>query len=270
MKKNLSKTTWILLAYLSLIILNYLPECGFYFSSLAFASILLCLKTAWGDNWKTKTGLNISSRDIKLFITGLILLIIINYFFINSIALSREINFITRITSGQKLLYLHTIFQTLNEEILMGAVLLFSLQNKFFKGQPLFLSIAVGAIFSVSHYFTYRYFFTSENGVLSYYALFSLFAVGVIRNNLILFSNNITYSWMIHLAWNWIFFGGNYYMNGLKLMQVEQFNIIFGNVNFLIAASGIMFITSLSFYKITRQDSDKIILTAPDYSIDNY
>jgi len=270
MKKNLSKVTWILLAYLSLIILNYLPECGFYFSSLAFASILLCLKTAWGDNWKTIAGLNITFRNIIFFITGLILLIIINYLFINSIALSKDINFITRITSGQKLLYLHTIFQTLNEEILMGAVLLFSLQNKFFKEQPLFLSIVAGAIFSVSHYFTYRYFFTAESGVLSYYALFALFAAGVIRNNLILLSNNIAYSWMIHLAWNWVFFGGNYYTNGLKLMQVEQFNIIFGNENFIITASCIMIITSLSFYTIIKHNSHKIIITAPDYSIDNY
>ncbi len=269
MNKNIPKWTWILLAYIFLLGFNYLPEWGFYFSFISFISLMLCLKMAWEDDWKTISGLDFSQQNVIVFITGLTLLVFINYFFINSLTISRDINFVTRITSGDKLLYIHTFFQTLNEEILMGAVLLFALQNKSFREQPLFLSIAIGAVFSISHYFTYRYVFIAENGVLSYYALFSLFAVGVIRNNLILRTNNIAYSWMIHLAWNWVFFGGNYYINGLKLMQVEQFNIIFGNEKFLIAASIIMIITSVSFDSIRRLNTETITIISPDYSIDN-
>lgn len=190
----------------------------------------------------------IPKRDILVSLCGLIILTLINYYFIISITGNNTIVYIPRIVSGNRQLYVHTVFQTLNEEIMMGSVLLFSLKNKFNKLQPLFISIIVAAVFSIAHYFVYRYLFSIGSGILGISALISLFAVGVIRNNFIVSFNHIAYSWMLHLSWNWIFFGGNYYYNGQECSEAYLCNLVYGNSYFIIAVVLTMIISSVLFF----------------------
>lgn len=247
MSVSFYKILWIILAYCSLLGLNYLPNIGFYFSGIAFISIILFLFLAYKENWRISSGLFIPKRDMFISFIGLIILTIINYLFIMSITGNKGINYIPRIISGSGELYFYTIFQTINEEIMMGAVLLFSLRKIFSKLHPLLISIIIAAIFSIVHYIVYRYIFSIGNGILEFPALISLFAVGIVRNNLILSFNHIAYSWMLHLSWNLIFFGGNYYCNGQKLIEADLCNLFYGNKYFLIITIILVFI-SIIFY----------------------
>jgi len=241
------KLLWIILAYCSLVGLNYSAHSGFYISGISFIVILFFLYMAWKEKWQMSAGLVISKRDIVVSLSGLIILTLINYYLITSITGKNNIVYIPRIVSGDKQLYFHTIFQTLNEEIMVGSVLLFSIRKKLSNLQPLFISIIVAAVFSMAHYFVYRYLFSIGNGTLDISALISLFAVGIIRNNFILSFNHIAYSWMLHLSWNWIFFGGNYYSNAHKLIEADLCNLVYGNTYFIIVTVLLMIVSSAVF-----------------------
>lgn len=247
MIESLCKISWIILAYCSLLGLNYSSGSGFYFSGIAFVFILLFLYLAYKENWRFSAGLLIPGRDLLISCIGLIVLTVIIYFFIMSITGNNEIIYVPHVISGKGELYFYTVFQTINEEIMMGAVLLFSLRKKFGKIHPLFLSVVTAAVFFIVHYIVYRYLFSIGGGILEFPALISLFSVGIIRNNLILSFNHIAYSWMLHLSWNLIFFGGTYHYNGKKLIEADLCNLFYGNEYFIIITIMLAVISTLIF-----------------------
>ena len=130
-------------------------------------------------------------------------------------------------------LVVHTIGQTLNEEMILGALLLTSLTARYQRAPLLLVSAVVAALFAALHYIFYAWRPESwiNYGVLSIITLLTIFAVGLLRNNLILAAGNIAFAWAAHLGWNLVFMDSSYVSTTqARLAEPAVFNTVLGNV----------------------------------------
>ncbi len=139
--------------------------------------------------------------------------------------------------------YYHDIFYILNEEIVIGAILLFALVNKR-KIKPIFASIGLAVFFALIHFVFYKWIF-NDCGILGISTLITLFLVGFIRNSLILQTGHIGYSWALHFGWMVIMFGSMHIdlNTTLRVTEPDRFNLYLGSVEMLIIS---IIITGLS------------------------
>lgn len=233
------KYVWTGAACLSLLLFNYNPQVayvGAFCSLLGFLAIIIFLSLAFKGEWRSRAGLAVPWKHFIIGLAGTIFLTAAFHRYIAHVIDAAGIYFEDRFTLGNPELYLFTLFQTLNEEIVAGALLLFSLRRKWPALPPVLLSTAAALVFAGAHALLYRYLFL-EHSTLQLSALASLFAVGVIRNNAILRFGHAGFSWMLHLAWNLVFFGGRYaFTGGNECTQADLFNIIMGNSAFVAAS----------------------------------
>jgi membrane protease YdiL (CAAX protease family) len=196
--------------------------------------ILLLSFAAWpGENLK-RQGLRIPPRHA---LVALVLLPLTTTFAWLLIDYVTRIQGVILIPVWQKPhpleLIAHTIGQTLNEEMILGALLLTSLASRFKRAPLLLVSAVVAALFAVLHsiFYAWRPEAFMNNGVLSTITLLTIFAVGLLRNNLILAAGNIAFAWAIHLGWNLIFMDSSYVsIAQARLAEPEVFNLVLGNV----------------------------------------
>ncbi len=95
--------------------------------------------------------------------------------------------------------YFHTLFYTINEEIVLGAIGLFILV-KVKKIRPLLASILLVVAFSLIHFIFYQWIF-DDRDTIHLFAVITLFLIAFVRNNLILSYGHIGYSWALHFGW---------------------------------------------------------------------
>ncbi len=248
---------WIVASCVSLLTLNYQPQTGFYCSFLAFLAISFCLRMAYKKEWLERAGLLIPLKELIIGIVLAVLITATFYFYITGRIDAAGISFQNRFELGNPQLYVFTVFQTLNEEIIAGALLLFSLEKKWPVLNPLALSAAAALVFSGAHYLIYSYVF-DERSIIYLPALISLFAAGIIRNNAILVCGHIGFSWMLHLSWNLVFFGGRYSCgSGKECTQACLFNLIMGDFPFVIMTALLAVAASviLVFFSRKREGS---------------
>ena len=118
-------------------------------------------------------------------------------------------------------------FQTLNEEMVLRALLLTALAH-ILKVRFL-LSVAVGGFFASLHFVLYR--FGPPHATLSVQALTTLLLVGFALNELFLATGSIAGPWAIHFGWNLTRFGNDWVGESSPGMipQGADFNLIEGN-----------------------------------------
>jgi hypothetical protein len=130
--------------------------------------------------------------------------------------------------------YYHVMFYVLNEEIVIGAILLFTLVNKL-KFRPVVASLCLAVLFSLIHYIFYKWIF-ADRGVLGISTLITLFLVGFVRNSLIIQTGHIGYSWALHFGWIAIMFGSRHtnLNTNMYVSEPESFNLYLGSTEMLI------------------------------------
>ena len=140
--------------------------------------------------------------------------------------------------------YYHDIFYILNEEIVIGAMLLFSLVNQR-KIRPIIASIGLAVFFSLIHFVFYKWMMR-DRGILEITTLLTLFCVGFVRNSLILWTGHIGYSWALHFGWMVIMFGSMHIdlNTNLRVAEPNRFNLYLGSIEMLIIS---IIIAGLSF-----------------------
>jgi len=245
-KNKIYKGFLLSLMISSYILLTYKPNRGLWLSILGTILILLFARLCWSEGWYIKIGFKLKSAEVILATLLFILTAILSYIIINYVAIQNNISFKPYFVEfSTSINYLHTLSQTLNEELILGALLLFSLRSLLKKMPIIALSFVVAILFPVFHILFYSYFITSFNrGVLNIITTFPLLLVGIARNNFILCSNHIGYSWAIHLGWNTVFFGGRYVKVGGQLInEPERFNIFLGSQLVLVFSFIIVLIT---------------------------
>jgi hypothetical protein len=115
--------------------------------------------------------------------------------------------------------------------MLLGALPLKAFRRKFDRVQPFWIATIIAISFAALHYVFYRWIVRPEYaGILTASALFVLFALGVLRNTLILKTGHIAYSWCLHLSINSVGLAGAYtFANGEELIEPQVFNLILGS-----------------------------------------
>jgi len=203
---------------------------GWWYSSIGSLLIVGLSYFIWGKDFLAQTGLSfkLSTALKALVLTAAVT--VSAYLLMKYIADRNKI--VIEYTSWQA--YYHNIFYILNEELVLGAILLFSLVKKL-KIKPFAACLLLAVFFSLIHFVFYRWIFL-ERGLISITTLASLFLVGFIRNSLILLSGHIAYSWALHFGWMIIMFGSMHSYTGtdMAVSEPDRFNLYLGSTEMLL------------------------------------
>jgi hypothetical protein len=98
-------------------------------------------------------------------------------------------------------------------------------------------SIGLAIVFSLVHFVFYKWIFL-DKGTLGVTTLLSLFFVGIFRNNLILWTRHIAFSWAVHFGWMVVMFGCKHVdLNAdQQLSELTRFNFYLGSVEMLVVS----------------------------------
>ncbi len=211
---------------------SYSPQIGWWVSLTGTALILGLGWVAWPADWVERMGFRLSFRAAAGAIVLFMVTAACAYGLLFAASRAAAVSFVPVHECPEFLR--RVVFaagQTLNEEIVLGALLLFGLARLLGKRRGLFISSAVALLFAVLHYAFYALRDPADfhAGRLSILALTSLFAVGVLRNNLILGCRHIAFAWAIHLGWNVYFFQSEFRFEQVdrQLNEPELFNHLF-------------------------------------------
>lgn len=158
---------------------------------------------------------------------------------------------------------LFAIFQVLNEEMLLRALLLVSLV-RFIKSHWA-ANLLAASVFTLLHYALYR--FGIQQTGLKIEALLTLFFFALSCNALFISSGTIAASYALHVGWNLTRFGHEWIekTSGLQLKEAESFNLIEGHPWVLTSAIMLTVITFASVAlrsRTQRAARSKVILHA--------
>ncbi len=230
MIKHVKKTLSLVFLGLSYGFLSYYYFGGWWNSSAGTLLILIFSYLAWGGDFLHKTGLAI---DVRTVCKSMFLAIVV---FFGSLLVMRFIaakfGIQIRMTNWRN--YYHDIFYTLNEEIVLGALILFFLTGKAGL-KPVVASVILAICFAFIHYVFYRWIF-NDRGVIGTLTLVTLFMVGFIRNTLILRTGHIGYSWALHFGWMAVMFGSMHVdpVSDRMLSEPLRFNMYLGSAAMLV------------------------------------
>ena len=252
MKKQATQSILLILVFISWLVLNYNPQYllklrfahwGWIFAAMASVLIIGLMMLRNPTSWKQKLGINFTIKDITGFILLTISLVILSFFIVDYVTKQHGFSFEPQIIHYKKYFgatcpfhiaaanYLYYIFETLNEEMLIGALLLMGLERRFVKLNRNIIAVLIALLFSLMHQALFKWSPIQPGILLTWTTIGSLFFVGLLRNVLILQTRKIAYSWAIHLSFNWIFYAG-FILNPVTKVfpsEPEKFNIVFGN-----------------------------------------
>jgi hypothetical protein len=224
------KRIFFLLLLLSYLLFSYNAFHGWWYSSLGNLLILFFSYLIWKSEFLLTTGLKLRVKTVIISIVLAAVVIVAALLIMKFIAAKR--NIIILFTNWSN--YFHDIFYTLNEEIILGAIILFWLTRRK-KIKPLYASAGLAVFFVLVHYIAYRWIFI-DKGIIGIEALSTLFLIGLIRNNLIIITGHIGYSWALHFGWMAVMFGSYhvYTETNLPVSEYMKFNIYLGSAEMLI------------------------------------
>jgi hypothetical protein len=251
------KVLLLLLLFFAHILMSYngsvFPLCALLGSAL----IMVIARAIWPEDWKDWLGLRIGARDAVLAIVITPMLMALLYGMIRSIANAQDILYQPPIVKHGIIapIYLHTLGQTLNEEMLFGALLLTALRGRFPRGRSLYIAGIVAFCFSLLHYVFYRWIvLPNYSGILTLGALFVLFAIGISRNTLILKAGHIAFAWSLHLSINIVGLLGFYqFESGYKLSEPQVFIHILGSQNAVIMSAFVLMICCIILWPVKEK-----------------
>ena len=153
---------------------------GWWYSSIGSLLIIIICYLVWGGEFLKYTGLKLNLKSIFKSV-GLAGIITIAAFSIIKYIASKN-HVIIEMTNWKS--YYHDIFYILNEEIVIGALLLLPpvLKRKI---PPLIASLGLAMFFALIHFIFYKWVMR-DRGILELTTLITLFCVGFIRNNFII------------------------------------------------------------------------------------
>ena len=211
---------------LSYLLFSYYYFKGWWYSGIGTLLIAFFAYMLWRRDFLFKIGLKMNAIVIIFSVSLALLMSTAGYGLMKSVASKNEV----MIQYSDYRNYIHDFFYTLNEEIILGAVLLGLTRQIIKKMPPAAISIIVAILFAIFHYLFYRWVFI-ESGILSSLTLLTLVLVGILRNNLILTTGHVGFSWAVHVSWMAVMFGTyHYYIDSLEsLPEFERFNLYLGS-----------------------------------------
>lgn len=225
-----NRTLLIALLVLLYFLFSYYVFKGWWYSSIGSILIILLSRLIWGKGFLKQIGLQL---DLQTIIKSIFLAIVITICaFLIMKYIGNKDNIRIAYTNWRD--YYHDIFYILNEEIVIGAILLFAMVHKW-KVKPIVACLLLALFFAFIHYTFYRWIFL-EKGIIGLSTLIVLFLVGFVRNSLILLTGHIGYSWALHFGWMAVMFGSMHTdsQTDLGVPEPERFNLYLGSNEMLI------------------------------------
>ena len=236
----IKKTILILLFIVVYFFSTYKPRIFIYGSIIGTIVLIYLAKIIWIKDWKKKLGIEM---DLKLFLISISIMILMlfgSYQMIQKVSIENKLfyNPFFSIIEEYSFYYLfgnfiYRIGQTMNEEFVLGGLILLGLKNKFHKINPLVIFLIASLLFSFLHLIFYFFFQSDKTNPMSLelITLVVLFLIGLLRNNLILITNNIGIAWAIHFGWNINMFNHYFLINdpSVILTELEIMNTFLGN-----------------------------------------
>ncbi len=193
----------------------------------AASSLAIGLLWRWAKPGGFATDFGIRLHRVDVFLGGLSLLAvgIIASYLIPGVL--RQHGYVPAPHSSSVWKYLAVPFQTLNEEMVLRAMLLTALAH--IVKVRLATSISVAAVFMVLHFVLYL--LGPPHVALSIQSLTTLFLVGLAFNEFFLATGSIAIPYGVHLGWNLTRFGNDWIDQGSTgpLREGVDFNLIEGN-----------------------------------------
>lgn len=241
------KPVLILLIILTHLVFSYYFFNGWWCSGIGSVLMILLSYFLWKGKCLEQIGLKLTKRSFLFSIVMAGTVLLFSYYFLNHIAHNNG----ATILFTQWGYYIHDVFYSLNEEMLLGAMLLFYLIKRY-KIHPLAISSLVALVFAMIHFIFYKWIF-AEKGVIQPITLLTLFFIGFLRNNLIVIYKHIGFSWALHFGWVAIMLGSHHVFtaNGVELGEPERFNLYLGS-NKMLFISLLLALSSLFLYKHKR------------------
>lgn len=248
-KKRLFILIWqsaiISILFVTHLVFSYYYFDGWWYSSIGTFLILFFSFLLWKKKFPLVTGIRIRGITLIKVILLTAIILTVSYLLMNFSAGKKGIS----IAFSSVYNYYHDVFYIINEEIVYGAILLYFLIQKY-KINKIVASIGLALVFSAGHFILYKWVFL-QTGILSIKTLTVLFLIGILRNNLIILSKHIGYSWALHFGWMAVMFGSVPFWleSGEGLTEPERFNIFLGT-NFMLFVSS--FLAGLSIYYLAK------------------
>lgn len=246
----------LLLQFIILIYLltSYVPYLGVYVSVSGTALIIFSGWIFLKKSIFQTIGLNFTLRDWIIIPLVVIITAFTAYVIIGTIARENGYDRVPSLSVIPTLRSLHTLGQTLNEEIVLGFILIMRMRLIPLIRHPFILSVSASMIFVVFHYLFYL-LSPYQGSPLDAITLINIFLIGTVRYNLILKFNHIGYAWAVHYGWNYVMFGGEFYRNETLIREFDVFNDFIGSpeslVLFLLIAAATFFMLMKSVKPVT-------------------
>ncbi len=213
--------------------LSYNFNEAWWHSAFGFCMILLFGYLIWGWPFLSVSGLKLSPLLLlkSAFVGGCI--IVVSYLSIKSIADQHDISI--RLSSFKN--YFHNAVYIVNEEIILGSMMLYFLTNRF-KIKPIVASFGLAVVVSIAHYILYKFYFR-DKGDLTISTLITLVLTVFVKNNLIIKFRHIGYAWALHFGWMVVMYGSSHFFKttGAEVTDLEKFNIYLGSWGILITST---------------------------------
>lgn len=239
-KSKISAQIWLSLLIVSYALFSYNFFKGWWYASVGTALIILFSALYYKKNFVQIIGLNLPVRTIVQSLVLAVVVVAGAWLVMKYIGAKHGIV----IEYSDWGCYSHIIFYTLNEEIVLGGMLLYMLTRKW-KMRPLVASVLLAVFFSLVHFVFYRWIF-NDRGIIEVSTLVTLFFIGIVRNNIILYTGHIGYSWALHFGWMAVMFGSWHRYVGTEkyLGELIRFNTYLGSVEMFIL-SGVLLLLSV-------------------------
>jgi len=220
-----TKIRWWRILWAHLLLLSYLLFTYYAFNGWGYSCIgtLLIMFFAWlarKDSFLEMVGLRVSWRVILRSVLAAAVVVALAFLLINPVAARNQV--IIRFSGVGD--YYHDLFYVLNEEIVLGALVLHYLTRRR-SMRPLTASVLLALVFSIFHFVAYKWIM-ADRGELGVLTLLTLFLVGFVRNSLILINGHVLYSWALHVGWVMVMLGSLHEQGGqlIRLTEPERFN----------------------------------------------
>jgi hypothetical protein len=237
---------------ISYLLLSYNYFSGWWNAALGTAAIVLMSYFIWNKDFTGHTGLSMNPVTILKSLVAAAIFTLTALFIMKYIA-NRQ-NILIEYTNWKS--YFHTIFYVMNEEIVVGAIPLMVMIKKW-KMKPVLASIALAVLFSIIHFIFYKWIFY-ERGIIQFSTLTTLFLIGIVRNNLIIQTEHIGYSWALHFSWMAVMFGSSHEFlpDNSPLSEPVRFNTYLGSYEMLIIST---LLVGLSLFYMIKKGKSQII-----------
>lgn len=206
----------------------------------AFIALVLLAVIFYRKSWAALLGISIDKKQVLYVIITFLLAGMIFRGLIHH-AISNTKHVFGSIQSDDFRWWILRIFQALNEEIVLRAVLIAALASVI---KNRFLLAAIPAfLFAILHFVFYGFL---NQTWLILPSFITLLCFGIIANYLFIRFGHIWYGFALHLAWNLQRFNGDILLGGQKLSEAQTFILIEGSWPTAIA-SAVGMITCIAF-----------------------